>query len=142
MEEQFWNRRFFILITGASRGFGRTLAHIFSSKVSKDSQIIILGRNKEKLESVKEEIKNDNSNISVNTVNIDLAKPNAAEFQKILEPFKETNYDVYILINNVGSVGDISKDASSFNDNEELTKYYELNVNSPIVMTSVFLKLF
>lgn len=58
-EEQtrpFWNRRTFLLITGASRGIGKNLAIEFSRYLAPQSTILLMARALPKLEETKQEI--------------------------------------------------------------------------------------
>lgn len=51
-------------------------------------------------------------------------------------------YDRAVVVHNVGSVGDLSKFTIDMDDFDEWRKYYDLNVFSPAVLNSVFMKIF
>lgn len=61
----------FLLITGASRGIGKQIAVSFGSILEEGSHVMLLATN---LNALKETAKNIPSNISVDTVSIDLGK--------------------------------------------------------------------
>ena len=80
------------LITGASSGIGRDIAKVLAKK---KYDLILVARDKEKLEKIANELKKENT-IKVETISIDLSTPeNCKEIHK-----KVQNVD--ILINNAG----------------------------------------
>lgn len=52
-----------------------------------------------------------------------------------------SGYDHAVLVHNVGSVGDITEAAKNVTDIDKLRKYFDLNVFSPAILNSVFMKL-
>ena len=69
-----------VLITGSTSGLGEALAH---SYVKTCSTLILVGRSKEKLESVRSDCKKLNSRCNVKTVVGDMNKPE--EYKHIME---------------------------------------------------------
>lgn len=69
-----------VLITGSTSGLGEALAH---SYVKTCSTLILVGRSKEKLESVKSDCKKLNSRCNVKTIVGDMNKPE--EYKHIME---------------------------------------------------------
>ena len=82
-----------VLITGATSGIGLELVKIFCSK---NYNLVITGRNREKLEELKQLY---SENIT-KTIQADLANPGGAK--KIFNTLAEDNIEVDILINNAG----------------------------------------
>lgn len=84
------------LITGASSGIGLELAKIHASK---GGDLVIVARNKTKLEDLKTELENK-YNIAVLVIEKDLAIPNAAI--KVFNETEEKEIQIDFLINNAG----------------------------------------
>ncbi|MCX7903849.1 MAG: SDR family oxidoreductase [Caloramator sp.] len=82
-----------ILITGAGSGLGRELAKVYAD----GNDLILVGRNLDKLEETKKEIKGAKS---VSCISCDITNPQSVENLK--EKIKQTHNSVDILINNVG----------------------------------------
>lgn len=61
----------FLLITGASRGIGKQIAISFGSVLEKGSHALLLATN---LNALEETAKNISSNVTVDTVSVDLSK--------------------------------------------------------------------
>jgi len=82
------------LITGASGGLGLEFAKIFAKE---NYNLILIARNKEKLEEIKKELENE-FKILVTIIEKDLSKEKAAE--EVYKELKEIQ--INILINNAG----------------------------------------
>ena len=110
-----------VLITGASSGIGRDLAKVLSKKYD---EMVLVGRDKERLESLKKEIAKDVKIVSTDISNVD----------NCIKLYND-NKDVDLLINNAGfgdcgefSGTDLNKDLDMINTNivglHVLTKLY------------------
>lgn len=84
------------LITGASSGFGIDYAHILAQK---GYSLIITARRAERLEKLKEEVKQRYS-VNVHCISSDLTEPNAA--QRLYNKTQELGIKVDVLVNNAG----------------------------------------
>ena len=78
------------LITGASSGIGKNLAYVLASK---NIDLVLVARNKEELEKIKENVK-----VDVKVINMDLQV--SKNVYKLYEETKDLDID--ILINNAG----------------------------------------
>jgi len=87
------------LITGASTGIGRELTLIHAER---GGDLVIVARDREKLEELKKEIENKYS-VSVFVINKDLSLPNAG--REIYLKIKEAGIEIDYLINNAGFGG-------------------------------------
>jgi hypothetical protein len=87
------------LITGASSGIGKELALIHAEK---GVDLVIVARDKEKLEELKKEIE-DKYAVSVFIIDKDLSLPNAGT--EIYSKVKEAGIEIDYLINNAGFGG-------------------------------------
>jgi short-subunit dehydrogenase len=87
------------LITGASSGIGKELAHIHAEK---GGDLVIVARRKEALEELKKQLE-EKYNITVKVIAKDLSKENMA--QEIYDELKKENIEIDYLINNAGFGG-------------------------------------
>ncbi len=116
-----------VLITGASSGIGRELAHTFAKN---NYNLILTARRKERLEDIKKDIEKTLS-VSVQVIQLDLAASGSAELL-----YKKTNgIRVDILINNagVGVYGDFKEI-----DMEKEEKMLILNIITLTKLTRLF----
>ena len=111
------------LITGASSGIGRDIAKELSKK---GYDLILVARDLEKLEQVKNEIKTN-----AEIVSMDVSKPENCE--QLHEKFK----DIDILVNNAGfgDCGDFTKTKL-----EKEIKMIETNIIAYHILTKLYLK--
>lgn len=86
----------FALITGASKGIGKALAHELASR---KFNVLLIARNAELLEQNANQIENKYS-VLAKYLAIDLAEENAA--QQVYNWCVTNNYNVSVLINNAG----------------------------------------
>lgn len=138
----FWNRKTLMLITGASQGIGQYWAVEFSKKLGKDSLVLLWARSEKGLEDTKKKVLEANPLVSVQTHTVDLFQAKGTEFSQYLSQFSGVQYDLYFLVNNAGSIGDVNKYASEMSDEGEWQKYLDLNVVSFITLTSSFVSQF
>ena len=84
------------LITGASSGIGKELAHIHAEQ---GGDLVIVARRQEKLDALKLQLEKKHA-ITVTTIAKDLSQPNAAK--EVFEEVQKKNIQVEYLINNAG----------------------------------------
>ncbi len=84
------------LITGASKGIGRELAHIFANR---GCDLVLIARGEKELHSLKVELEKINS-ITVYTIIKDLSLSVSA--QNVFDELKAANIDIDYLVNNAG----------------------------------------
>ncbi len=114
------------LITGASSGIGRDMARVLAKK---GYNLVLVARDKQKLEELKEELISDN-NIEVNTISMDLSlEENCKSLHKSVS-------DVDILINNAG-FGDCGNFTHT-DLNKEL-KMIKTNIVAYHILTKLYL---
>ncbi|XP_023244465.1 sepiapterin reductase-like [Centruroides sculpturatus] len=144
----FWKCRMFCIITGASRSLGRTIATQFCQHVEKDSVFLLLARNEDGLEETKRQMLERNNSIKIIIKAVDLSQPNWTEYSKILNDtlkyleVSSDNFDRSLLVHNAGSLGTLYKNSETLTDIQELRDYLDLNLNSVVILTSVYLKYF
>lgn len=141
------NQLTFFVVTGASRGIGKSMAIECSRKLHTGSIVMLLARDANKLSETKNEILSINPNISVFCYSIDLTRPSRAELLNLFEKSlnntqKFEMFKLAFIIHNVGTSGDVKKMAHEFHDLEEFHSYYDINVFSIILLNNLFLELF
>lgn len=120
-----------VLITGSTLGIGYEIAKLYAKD---NNNLILVARNKERLESVKAELLSS-YNINVHIISADLAKEDSID--KVLNYIDKENLDIDVLINNAG-IGSFGY----FNETDiqkELT-LIDLNIKSLVKLTRVFLE--
>jgi len=145
----FWNQKTFCLITGASKGIGKTIAIEFAKKVAPDSMFLLLARSGPQLEETKTEILTLGFQCNqIITAEIDLSQPDAAQYLALINSALKTSgqqasdFDLSILVHNAGSLGNVHLRVTQMEDLNELRSYYDLNLISLILLTSQYAKVF
>lgn len=141
------NQKLFFVLTGASRGIGQSMAVECAAKASAGSLFVLLARSIEGLEQTKSQMLSRNHDISVKIFAIDLTHPSPEELLKIfidsLADNRVEDFQLAVIVHNVGSIGDVTKFAKDFGDDEKVFQdYYALNVFGVIALNRVFLNLF
>ncbi|KAK1883881.1 Sepiapterin reductase [Dissostichus eleginoides] len=132
------------IITGASRGFGRTVARELSRLVKPGSVLILTARSEENLRSLEVELAGSEagkSGLLVQCVPADLAQMEG--LQSVVSASRSAfseHIDHVILVNNAASLGDVSRFTSSFTDMAEVDSYLSLNVTSCLCLTARLLQ--
>nr|XP_023474668.1 sepiapterin reductase [Equus caballus] len=132
------------VLTGASRGFGRALAPLLARLLSPSSVLVISARNDEALRQLEAELGAARPGLRVVRVPADLGAE--AGLQQLLGTLRELprpeGLQRVLLINNVGSLGDVSKGFVDLADSTEMNNYWALNLTSMLCLTSGILKAF
>lgn len=144
-------KRTLLVITGASKGLGRQLALDFIPRISSGSFILLISSNETKLEEtfelVEQAVKDCHGKgvIKVRTVPFDLREINAGTSNQLLEAIPsclDEKFEQIIFIHNAGTLGDVGKKARELLDAPELHQYWNLNISSPVIFNSAFLRRF
>ncbi|GFT81185.1 sepiapterin reductase [Trichonephila clavipes] len=136
-----WQVPTLLLVTGASRGLGATIAKEFSKKLCKGSYVILLARDKPKLEVVKAEI-NKICVVYAEILALDLILLDSASFEHLFTKYENFNFQQVVIVNNAGTLGDISKTALQTTSGPDIKDYFDLNLLSVIFLTTGFLNAF
>lgn len=117
-----------ILITGASSGFGESIARL----LAKDNKLILIARRKEKLEILKKEL---GTEIFIESVDVS----NKDQVKKLFENLPEEFKNIDVLINNAGLASglDLAQDA----DLEDWDKMIDTNNKGLVYCTHFVLKI-
>ncbi|KAM9841161.1 sepiapterin reductase a [Aulostomus maculatus] len=134
------------IITGASRGFGRTIAREMSRLVKPRSVLVLAARSGDELRALQVELAESEvgrAGLEVECVVADLARMEGVEsvLRASKEAFSEHTEHV-ILVNNAGSLGDISRYSREFTNMAEVDSYLSFNVSSSLCLTASVLQAF
>ncbi|XP_013108458.2 sepiapterin reductase [Stomoxys calcitrans] len=142
------NKKTYFLITGASRGIGKSMALEIASKLKAGSVILLMARNLEALQKTKSEIESKRSDVTVQVISIDLSTAKAVQFQKIISGSlvqsqqEVSSFDRAFIIHNAGTLGDVTRKAQEMGETELWTQYYHTNVFATIALNVEFFKVF
>lgn len=138
------------IVTGASKGIGRAIAIEFAKRFTEGLLLVLTGRSEKDLQETVSLIQADSSfspsRTTIRSIYGDLANQMSLQhvFEGLFKDMDPAKYDHAILVNNAGSLGDVSKYVRDFtlDDMEGLQDYFFLNVNCPLLLTSKFLSVF
>lgn len=132
----------YLLVTGASKGIGAKMAIEVSKMLKTGSVVVLLARSLPGLQSTRDEILKQNSGVHVTVKSMDLEKPSVDDLKLLIkesfDPAK--NFDLTMIIHNVGTTGDVSKWSHEIEDYSELESYFSTNVFGPIILNNLLLK--
>ncbi|KAF9355454.1 hypothetical protein BGX26_006499 [Mortierella sp. AD094] len=145
-----------VIITGANRGFGASIAHSYVTHSGANAfSFVLVGRSQKGLEDVLSQLKHSasGSNVEVKGLvvgDVDLADiekldSNLSRIQAAATKLRQESVQAKriitksVLVNNAGSLGDLSKTAKEVTWQEART-YFDFNVVSLVGLCSVFLK--
>lgn len=134
------------VITGASRGFGRTLAKEISRLVRPGSVLVLAARSGDDLRALQAELSASEAGgagVQARIVVADLGLMEGVE--SVVRACKETSMegiDHILLINNAASLGDVSRFSTSFTNMAEVDSYLSFNVSSALCLTAGVLQAF
>ncbi|XP_054442831.1 sepiapterin reductase [Pteronotus mesoamericanus] len=132
------------VLTGASRGFGRVLALLLVPRLSPGSVMVLTARNDEALQQLEAELGAGRAGLFVVRVPADLGTE--AGLQRLLDALRQLprpeGLQRVLLINNAGTLGDVSKGFVNTADAAEVNSYWALNLTSMLCLTSSILKAF
>lgn len=119
------------LITGSYGGLGTCFVELHAEK---GGDLILVGRNKEKLEEQAKKVRNK-YNVTVQTIPVDLSQQDAA--LHIYDTCKENEWDVDVIINNAGfgGQGDFARERTMEQDMSMIA----VNIETPTRILKLFL---
>ncbi|XP_063228417.1 sepiapterin reductase [Bacillus rossius redtenbacheri] len=144
----FWGKKTFCVVTGASRGIGRYFSIEFSRHFADGSVVVLLARSEAALDDTRAAILKNNPNLRVSAARVDLSRPAAGAYRKIVKAaldehkLSPSDVDLALLVNNAGTVGDVSQAARDAGDPAQWQDYLSLNVTSCVCFTAQFLQVF
>lgn len=132
----------YLLVTGASKGIGATIALETSRNFRDGSVVVLVARSLDGLEATKTSIIAANPLLKVIVKAMDLTKPPVEHLQELMNEScgATVGFDLAICIHNVGTIGDVSKWARNIDDYGELESYFSTNIFAPVILNNLFLK--
>uniref|UniRef100_A0A5S6QX96 Very-long-chain 3-oxoacyl-CoA reductase n=1 Tax=Trichuris muris TaxID=70415 RepID=A0A5S6QX96_TRIMR len=119
------------VVTGATDGIGKCYAIELAKR---GLNVLILGRNTERLKNASDEIKNAAPNVEVDTMEVDFAHADLKKYKSIQEKLK--TIDVGVLVNNVGMSYDYPEYLDKV-DLEFLLNLINVNCVSTVLLTRI-----
>lgn len=161
MADDFWRSNVCCIVTGASRGFGKSVCLSFAKRflevhsgssgnpdTTKKISFVLLGRKRDLLDELQNTLTKLSPNVHVIEV---IAGPledlkTVRTFEHALQTFGQVGpkYEHAILVHNAGTVNDPNRLVGSYasEDSEYLLNYMECNFNSLVKLTGAFLRAF
>ncbi|KAG8134230.1 hypothetical protein E2320_007365 [Naja naja] len=132
------------IVTGASRGFGLSLAHLLATHLPPGSALLLVARSAGPLGRLEGELRAACPELLVQALPADLGSEQGlrrvAEAGRGLREARDPQR--LLLINNAGSLGNVSKTFSDFSEPSDVNSYLNLNVTSALCLTASVLKAF
>lgn len=134
------------IVTGASRGFGRTISRGLSRLVKPGSVLVLVARSGGDLRALQAELVESEAGragLQVRCVEADLQLTEGLE--SVVKASQEVASDLIehvLLFNNAGSLGDVSRYTKTFTNMDEVNSYLSLNVSSFLCLTAQVLQAF
>jgi short-subunit dehydrogenase len=136
-----------VIITGASRGYGKALAlsytkYFANSSTSPALSFILTGRSTEELSQTQREVQAISSSVAVTTKFTDLNDlPNlSTTMASVLNEIDKDDYDEITLFQNSGSIGVLDFVGSANMTIAEITGAVNLNITSYMCLTNEFMR--
>jgi short-subunit dehydrogenase len=136
-----------VIITGASRGYGKALAlsytkYFANSSTSPALSFILTGRSTEELTQTQLEVQAISSSVAVTTKYTDLNDLSnlSATMSSILNDLDKDDYDEITLFHNSGSLGVLDVIGSASLSIAEITASVNLNITSFMCLTNEFMR--
>lgn len=142
------NKKTFFLISGASRGIGKTMAIECSKKFKPGSVLVLIARSLTGLEATKSEILSNTQGLTVLIYSVDLSTANSSDYEQLLaKSLKDSSttagdFEQAFVIHNAGTIGDVSIKSRNLNDVNQWDRYLRTNVSSVISLNCEFMKVF
>ncbi|KJE90952.1 sepiapterin reductase [Capsaspora owczarzaki ATCC 30864] len=130
------------IVTGASRGLGRSIATALAGTFP-SLHFVLVARDAAQLAETERQVKAIQPQASTRHVVADLGVADQLEslVAQIVAQTDMSRFERALLINNVGSVGDLSSTVAGYSDAAAIQQFITLNMTSVILLTSAFLKL-
>lgn len=143
---EFWNKKTFAIVTGASRGIGRTLAESLAKQFAPDSVLLLISRDEEGLSSLQKAIKTDRPAVLVHVGVTDLSICDESVLNEIVSAAvaddSAESFTHALCVHNAGSLGDATKRCTDLVQVSSCVEYFQLNLASVMVLNALFLRRF
>nr|XP_056711715.1 sepiapterin reductase [Euleptes europaea] len=134
------------VVSGASRGLGRSVARALAPRLAAGSALLLVARSAAALGELEGELAAACPALRLRSLPADLARARGRRAllraARSLRPPAGRTLRRLLLVNNAASLGDISKAFVDFTNPAEVNSYLNLNVTSALCLTSSLLKAF
>lgn len=132
----------YFLITGASRGIGKTMAIETSRNFRAGSVVVLLARNQSGLEDTRDKILTANPSLKVIVRSLDLSKPSIEDCDSIAVDTLANSgpFELAMLVHNAGTLGDITKWSTDCESYDQFQQHFEMNVFGTAILNNRLLK--
>jgi sepiapterin reductase len=145
-ESCYWNKKTFAIVTGASRGIGRTLAEKISQQIGPDSVLLLISRDEKDLDSLQKAIETDRPSVRVHVGVTDLSNCDESALNGVVSSAlageSAESFAHALCVHNAGSLGDATKRCTDLLSVNSCVQYFQLNLASVVVLNAIFLRRF
>ena len=130
----------FCLVTGASKGLGKSIATKFALQWHKNGaklDMMILARDEEGLKSCKEAIADAAPSVNVISVPYDLS--DLSRLQEVVSKVPDNQYESLLLVHDAGTCPDISRPLLTHDDGARMQYHFAINYSSMVTLNSLLL---
>ncbi|KAL7298259.1 hypothetical protein TKK_0009244 [Trichogramma kaykai] len=134
----------YLLVTGASRGIGKSIAKAFSPNLESQSRVLLLARNSTDLEKTSNEIATNGVNASYESIDFSLPS-DAGQLREIIDKSlkneKPENFNQAIIVH-CAAMANFSQSTNEMTNLDEWHKCFNLNMFSAAMLNGVFMNTF
>lgn len=140
MEKINFENPIYCIVTGASRGIGRTIAIDMARRSKNQIVLVLIARSEKNLNETKNLALEANKSAKIHIVSTDLSKPDPKEYEKVLKTTLDLkgNFSA-IIFHNAADIGKMDKQIN-LSDVKMWQDYYTFNLFSVTALNSVFVK--
>jgi len=131
-----------VVISGASRGFGRATALEMAKIAGPHSKFFLTARSLSGLEDTAKSVSEINSTAVCRVKTIDNERPDLKAFEELLAQEQGEHFDAALMVHNSGSIGNQGVSAKMLNSAGELSNYFDSNLTSCFLLNSAFVDRF
>ena len=131
-----------VVISGASKGFGRATALEMAKIVGPQSKFFLTARSLSGLEETAKVVREINRTAVCRVKTIDNEKPSTEAFEELLAQEEGEHFEAALMVHNSGSIGNQGVSAKSLDSAKELSSYFDSNLTSCFLLNSAFVKRF
>lgn len=141
---EFWGKRVFAIVTGASRGIGKTLVEKLGGLVAPGSVLLLMSRDAESLNTLQATIESRCAGVHVHVGVADLSASDENTLNEMVRAAvgdrAPGSFDHALCVHNAGSLGDASKRCADLIELSPCLNYFQLNLASVVVLNALFLR--
>lgn len=143
-----FDRKTFCIVTGASRGYGKTLAELLAARMMSSSVLVLTARSSDLLEALKQQLSLKHPSLHLFCWLSDLETPSYQLYSTFLQHLLKANnwttsdFEQCLLVHNGGTLGALHKLQTEMTNPEEVDEYWRVNITSVIILNAAFLSLF